>query len=108
MNDYSIKNENIFIVDDNPVNLDFLTKILNERGYSVKVFPRGKLALRAAETLMPNIFILDIKMPDLNGFELCKLLKANEHLRDIPVIFLSALSDTKDKIKAFQEGESII
>ncbi|MFC1878035.1 sigma 54-interacting transcriptional regulator [Thermodesulfobacteriota bacterium] len=95
---------NVFIVDDLPENLDFLRKVLRDKGYAVKAFPNGKMALMAAESSLPDLFVLDIKMPEMDGFEVCRRLKGKEAFKDIPVIFVSALSETEDKMRAFQEG----
>jgi len=95
---------NILIVDDNPANLQLLSDTLRERGYKVRPVPCGKLALQAALTQLPDLILLDINMPEINGFDVCKLLKNNDALRAIPVIFLSARNETFDKVKAFEVG----
>jgi putative two-component system response regulator len=94
----------IMIVDDTPANLKLLEGMLREQGYSTRPCPRGRLALRAAESEPPDLILLDINMPEMNGYEVCEQLKANEKLADIPVIFISALNETMDKIKAFAVG----
>lgn len=94
----------IMVVDDKPANLNYLVDILSEQGYKVRVFPGGKLALKSAEHNPPNLILLDINMPELNGYEVCVMLKAHPILKNIPVIFISALIDTRDKIKAFECG----
>ncbi|MDM8550664.1 hybrid sensor histidine kinase/response regulator [Desulfobacterales bacterium HSG2] len=97
--------ENILVVDDVPDNLRLLTKILTDRGYKVRPVTTGKLALWGARgTTPPDLILLDIMMPGMNGYEVCEQLKADEHTRDIPVIFLSALNDVSDKIRAFSVG----
>jgi len=94
----------IMIVDDTPANLNLLTEMLQHLGYGVIAFPGGKMALRAAEKNPPDLILLDINMPEINGFEVCERLKANQKLKDIPVLFISALSDTADKVRAFDVG----
>ncbi len=84
----------ILIVDDTPANLRLLSTILKDRGYRVRVAPSGSLALTAAENSPPELILLDITMPDMDGFEVCRRLKQDPRLAPIPVIFLSALSST--------------
>ncbi len=95
---------NILIVDDTPANLTLLSKMLGDRGYRVRPVPSGTLALRAASSDPPDIILLDISMPDMDGFEVCRLMKEDARLRDIPVIFISALTETEGKVKAFKRG----
>jgi two-component system sensor histidine kinase/response regulator len=95
---------NILVVDDTPANLQLLTAMLKDRGYKVRPAPSGELALRAAQSSPPDLILLDITMPGMDGFEVCSRLKANEALRDIPVLFISALNETADKVRAFQAG----
>ena len=94
----------IMVVDDQPANLKLLEDMLKERGYKVRSFPRGRLALAAALQNPPDLFLLDINMPEMNGYEVCESLKSHPELSSAPVIFLSALSGTEDKVKAFQAG----
>jgi len=94
----------ILIVDDTPANLRLLSEMLSEHGHKVRLAPSGKLALMAAQAAPPNLILLDIKMPGLNGYEVCEQLKADPRTRDIPVIFLSALDQTEDKVEAFTSG----
>lgn len=96
--------QSIAIVDDTPANLKLLENMLREQGYRIFAFPRGDFALRSFERNRPDLILLDINMPVLNGFEVCKKLKEDENLRDIPVIFISAYSETLDKVKAFSVG----
>ena len=91
-------------VDDLPANLNLLENLLSRYGHTVRSFPRGRLALEAALRNPPDLILLDINMPEMNGFELCELLKAEPKLAAIPVIFLSALTDTEEKIRAFKCG----
>jgi len=95
---------NIMIVDDPPANLKLLEDMLRQQGYRVRSFPRGRLALSAAVQQPPDLILLDITMPEMNGYEVCQHLKSDQKLSRIPVIFLSALGDTADKVKAFQSG----
>jgi PAS domain S-box-containing protein len=95
---------NLLLVDDQPDNLRALSAILDGQGYKVRKAISGEVALDAIATLPPDLILLDIKMPEMNGYEVCARLKANEKTRPIPVIFLSALDDTTDKMKAFAVG----
>jgi cyclic di-GMP phosphodiesterase len=94
----------VMVVDDLPENLRLLGTMLKEKGYRIYVFPNGSLALKAAEQNPPDLILLDINMPGMNGYEVCKSLKANENLAEIPVIFVSALNDSFDKLEAFRVG----
>jgi two-component system, sensor histidine kinase and response regulator len=94
----------IMAVDDQPANLKLLEDLLGQQGHVVRSFPRGRLALEAAARNPPDLILLDINMPEMSGFKVCELLKANEKLARIPVIFLSALADASDKVHAFQSG----
>jgi two-component system, NtrC family, sensor kinase len=95
---------NILVVDDTPENLRLLSGILSEKGYQVRPVPNGKLALSAAQKIPPDLVLLDIMMPEIDGYEVCQQLKASETTKDIPVIFLSAINDVLDKVKAFEVG----
>jgi sigma-B regulation protein RsbU (phosphoserine phosphatase) len=95
---------NILAVDDTPANLQVLAGMLKERGYKVRPVPSGKLALQAARRDPPDLILLDINMPEMNGYEVCEQLKADDQLRGIPVIFISALTEQLDKVKAFANG----
>jgi two-component system, sensor histidine kinase and response regulator len=97
-------NPAVLLVDDTPANLELLAGMLKMRGYTVRAAVSGKLALAAVRNSPPDIILLDINMPEMNGYEVCAQLKAEEKLRDIPVIFISALSETMDKVKAFSAG----
>src|SRR6202046_3135356 len=94
----------IMAVDDQPANLKLLEELLAQRGHVVRSFPRGRLALEAAIRNPPDLVLLDIDMPEMSGFRVCELLKSDDKLAAIPVIFLSALSDSGDKVRAFQCG----
>ena len=94
----------ILIVDDVHANLKILTAILESEGYKVRPVTNGPLALAVAEKEKPDLILLDIMMPAMDGFEVCRLLKANPNLCDVPVIFISALNETKDILKALTSG----
>ena len=94
----------ILLVDDAPANLQVLAGMLKERGYKVRPVPSGKLALLAARKDPPDLILLDINMPQMNGYEVCERLKADDNLKGIPVIFISALTEPLDKVKAFAIG----
>ncbi|MBD2316978.1 EAL domain-containing response regulator [Phormidium tenue] len=94
----------ILIVDDMPNNLRFLSTTLAEQGYKVRSVTEGLMALTVAEAAKPDLILLDIMMPNIDGYEVCQRLKANDQTCDIPVIFLSALDEVLDKVKAFSVG----
>jgi len=94
----------ILAVDDTPANLQVLAGMLKDRGYKVRPIPGGNLALLAARREPPDLILLDINMPEMNGYEVCEHLKADENLKGIPVIFISALTEQLDKVKAFATG----
>ncbi|NEQ33616.1 MAG: response regulator, partial [Leptolyngbya sp. SIO4C5] len=94
---------NILVVDDKSNNVKLLSKALKAHGYSVRGVLSGKMALRAIDVL-PDLILLDIMMPEMDGFEVCQQIKSMPRTRHIPVIFLSALSDTENKLKAFEIG----
>ena len=98
------KQGNILIVDATPENLRVLWELLRSEGYGARAVPDGAMALEAAATQPPDLILLDIMMPRMDGYEVCRRLKADERLRDVPVIFLSALQDVEDKVKAFAVG----
>jgi len=94
----------ILVVDDVPANLQLISGLLSQKGYKVRPVPSGKLALQAIASRHPDLILLDIRMPEMNGYEVCERLKADPELRDIPIIFLSALNETEDKVKGFFAG----
>jgi len=94
----------ILIVDDVPENLRLLSAMLDQTGYLVRPATSAKLAWAAAHREPPSLILLDIQMPEMDGLEMCRRLKTDEALRPIPVIFISALNETEEKIKAFQAG----
>lgn len=105
MNNNTEKNgADILIVDDAPENLRLLAEMFKGLGYKVRIATGGAAALGAAAQVPPDLILLDVNMPDLDGYEVCRRLKADEKLREVPVIFLSALSEPADKVKAFTTG----
>lgn len=94
----------LLLVDDTPDNLRLLSLMLTENGYKTRKVINGERALQAVEVVTPDLILLDINMPDINGYEVCRRLKKSDKTRDIPVIFISALDDVFDKVKAFQAG----
>lgn len=93
----------VFVVDDTPANLRLLYDILHQADYHVRVYPNGKLMLQAMERVQPDLILLDIMMPDMNGYEVCEILR-RRYNPNIPVIFLSALTESYDKVRAFEVG----
>jgi len=94
----------ILIVDDTAPNLQVLSSMLRAQGHRVRSALSGALALRAARSRTPDVVLLDVMMPDMDGYEVCSRLKADPALRHVPVIFLSALQDAEDKVRAFRAG----
>lgn len=103
---YSIETseKNILIVDDTLVNCKALSKILSDEGYQVHVAMDGNIAISICESILPDLVLLDVKMPGMDGYEVCEQLKATEKTKDVPIIFVSALSDVWDKVRAFNIG----
>ena len=100
----SKKASNILIVDDAIANLTLLSEILKSEGYKVKPVSNGLTALQIVEVEKPDLILLDIMMPNMDGFEVCLRIKKNPKLRDIPIIFISALNDTRNIVKALNSG----
>lgn len=94
----------ILVVDDTPTNLQVLFDLLSEQGYRVAIAKNGETALQRIHTSHPNLILLDVMMPGIDGFETCQKLKANPVTTDIPVIFMTALSDSVDKVKGLSLG----
>src|SRR6267378_4669175 len=86
----------IMVVDAQPANLKLLEDMLGRQGYCVRSFPRGRLALAAATLNPPDLILLDVNMPEMDGYQVCAQLKSDAGLSNIPVIFLSALTETAD------------
>jgi len=101
---FPFNSADILIVDDTPDNLRLLSIMLTEEGYKVRKAMNGERALKAVQVVPPDLILLDIRMPDMSGYEVCRALKAGEDTQDIPVIFISALDDVFDKISAFEAG----
>lgn len=99
-----MKQSSILIVDDTQDNVHLLTQILTLRGYKVHTASEGKQALEAAATISPDLILLDIMMPGMDGYTVCERLKAKPETAHIPVIFISALNEPLDKVKAFAVG----
>lgn len=97
-------NADIMIVDDTPDNIRFLSTLLQEQGYNVRKAISGKMALTAIRTILPDLILLDINMPMMNGYEVCQELKNDDKTKTVPIIFISALDDVTDKVKAFRLG----
>ena len=105
MSAYSISQENtILVVDDTPTNLQVLFDLLSEQGYRVAIAKNGETALQRVQSSEPNLILLDVMMPGIDGFETCQRLKADPATRDIPVIFMTALSDSVDQVKGLSLG----
>jgi diguanylate cyclase (GGDEF)-like protein len=98
------QNNDILIIDDTPANLTVLRQMLTEEGYRVRPALSGEIALNAIKADIPDLILLDIMMPGMSGFEVCKELKSDSRTREIPVLFISALNESEDKIKGFKLG----
>ena len=94
----------VLVVDDNPTNLQVLLESLRQTGFKILVARSGESAIQQAEYGKPDLILLDVMMPGMDGFETCRRLKTREALKDVPVIFMTALTETSDKIKGFQAG----
>jgi diguanylate cyclase (GGDEF)-like protein len=95
---------NILIVDDKPENLKVLSAVLLDKDYKVRKATSGEMALKSIDANPPDLILLDIMMPGMNGYDVCERLKSWENTRDIPIIFISALDDTEMKVQAFEMG----
>jgi two-component system cell cycle response regulator len=95
---------NILLVDDIPENLQLLSDLLVKLGYTVRSVTSGRMALKTIKAKQPDLILLDVKMPEMDGYQVCQIIKADESLRHIPVIFISALNDVFDKVTAFESG----
>jgi PAS domain S-box-containing protein len=94
----------ILIVDDTPASLELLGRILDERGYRVRAATNGRHALKSVEAKMPDLILLDVKMPEMSGYEVCRRLKSNEQSQNIPVVFISAHDELSEKVEGFKAG----
>jgi len=97
-------NETVLIVDDNPVNLKVIANCLSKAGHKVLAADDGASAIELAQSARPDIILLDVMMPGIDGYETCALLKSKKETRDIPVLFLTARSETSDKVNGFKAG----
>jgi CheY-like chemotaxis protein len=95
---------NILIVDDTPANLQLLAGMLKGRGYKPRTVSSGERALEAARLMRPDLVLLDVNMPIMDGFEVCEHMKADPDLKGIPILFISALTYSSVKVKAFRVG----
>jgi DNA-binding NtrC family response regulator len=102
--DLANKKNNILIVDDTPENLSVLRKLLTEKGYQVRPALSGEVALKAVKTQIPDLILLDIIMPEMDGYEVCSILKSDKETAHIPIIFISALTEKSGILKAFHVG----
>jgi CheY-like chemotaxis protein len=96
--------DDILVVDDERANLQLLSELLSREGYQVRQAIRPQLAINSALAQPPKLILLDVRMPEMDGFEVCKRLKQDERTRDIPIIFVSALQDVEDKVRGFEAG----
>ena len=101
---YAVKQAQIIVVDDQPANLVLLNGILKEQGYRVRPVTNGTDALHSILKKAPDLILLDILMPGISGFDLCEILKKEDSTRDIPIIFISSMTEIEDKIKGFELG----
>lgn len=101
---FVLEKSDVLVVDDTPGNVKALKRILNRKGHQVRGFTNGHLALLSVKAKAPDLILLDIRMPGMDGYDLCKKLKEDTNFSDIPVIFISGLTDVEDKIKAFEAG----
>src|SRR5262245_41246220 len=97
-------NEQILVVDDTPANIQILIGILKEKGYQLSVATNGIEALKVLERIRPDLILLDVMMPEMDGFETCRQIKNSDTLREIPIIFLTSKTDTEDIVKGFEIG----
>src|SRR5438874_746734 len=94
----------ILIIDDAPANIQTLSTILKERGYDINIATDGRQGLELLERIRPDLILLDIMMPEMDGFETCRRIKASTTWREIPIVFLTAKTDTGDIVRAFELG----
>lgn len=104
MPEINLEGSKIMIVDDTPQNLGVLEKMLIGKGYYIFAMTGGDTALKVAEKTPPDLFLLDVNMPGMNGYQLCEKIKKSPALCEIPVVFLSGMNETEDKIKGFEAG----
>ncbi|MEG4034281.1 response regulator [Microcoleus sp. S36b_A4] len=104
MNSETQANGTILIVDDNSANLGVLSDALSQEGFEIRVAKSGKMALERVKYALPDLILLDVMMPEIDGFETCRRLQANPETKQIPIIFMTALSDTANKVEGFKLG----
>ena len=104
MNPVGLRPASVLVVDDTIENLRLLSSLLGEQGYEVRPVTSGRQALQAVEHDPPDLILLDITMPDMDGYEVCRRLQTSEGSKGVPIIFLTALTDTADKVRAFDAG----
>ena len=104
MDKMDLKNTRVLLVDDNPVNLDVLVETLEQEGYDILIATNGMQALSVAQQRLPDLILLDINMPEMDGYEVCRRLKEDDRTRAIPILFISALGEMLDKVRAFEGG----
>jgi PleD family two-component response regulator len=100
----SAHQNDILVVDDTPANLRLLFRLLTEQGYRVRAVSSGANALESIQQALPDLILLDIMMPEMNGYQVSEQLKRDERTRDIPIIFVSAMDEVQDKVMAFRAG----
>lgn len=96
--------QSVLIVDDMPDNLALLVQVVRRQGYRARPVPNGRLAIEAARAEQPDLILLDVRMPEMGGYEVCRTLKADAGLRDIPVIFMSAFDGAEERRDAYLAG----
>jgi PAS domain S-box-containing protein len=101
---FNLSSPRILVVDDQPSNLNFIANLLKSNGYKVQRAISGKLAINAALSSPPDLILLDVVMPGMNGYQVCEILKGNPQTKEVPIIFISVLRETSEKVKAFQAG----
>ena len=106
--DSSLAAPNLLIVDDSPANLELLVGMLQDRGFRVRPVASGERALQAAQSELPDLVLLDINMPGMDGYEVCRRLKADEATSAIPVIFISASVDNNGRVMGFEVGGEFV
>lgn len=104
MNSTAQNKDTLLIVDDMPDNVTLLRRFLTEAGFRTLVANNGEMGIRTAEYAKPDLILLDVMMPGIDGFEVCRVLKSQSPTKEIPIIFMTALNDTVDKVKGFQLG----
>jgi diguanylate cyclase (GGDEF)-like protein len=97
-------NDTILVIDDHPANLEVLVSFLKDQDFTIRIAENGEWALQVLETFQPDVIILDVMMPGMDGFETCRRIKSNKDTASIPVIFMTALGSVKDKVSGFEAG----